>query len=99
MIKGFGRGGRRDLTVKHARPQNKSTTKPRMRTVQGKPMRGISLFMKMGNTIPPIDDPATTMPRAAARYLKNQVRVELVAQLKTAAAPTPQMMPCVRMIW
>lgn len=80
MWKGFGRVGRRDLTVRLAMSMSARIRKPQVRIVQPKPILGISLLTIMGKITPPVEEPAAIMPNAAARLWKNQVGITLIAE-------------------
>ncbi|KAL2680725.1 hypothetical protein Neosp_008328 [[Neocosmospora] mangrovei] len=64
-------GGRRGLTVKHENPISGIMTKPMIRTDQPNPIEeSFNILDKaIGNTTPPIEEPETTTPNAAARFL------------------------------
>jgi hypothetical protein len=82
MWKGFGRGGRRDLTVALATSIRARMRKPQTRIVQPNPILGISLLTMIGKMTPPVEEPAAMIPKAAARFLKNQVGITLIASLQ-----------------
>lgn len=44
--------------------------------VQGNPISGINLDTNIGKITPPRDDPEAMIPKAVARFLKNQVLME-----------------------
>jgi hypothetical protein len=64
-------GGRRAVTVTHEKASMGMSINPMIRTDQPNPNEVLfSIFESaIGITTPPIEDPATTAPRAAARFL------------------------------
>ncbi|RSL78628.1 hypothetical protein CEP51_008045 [Fusarium floridanum] len=67
-------GGRRGLTVKHENPISGTMTNPMIRTDQPNPIdESFNILDKaIGNTTPPIEEPETTIPNAAARFLSKK---------------------------
>lgn len=96
---GRGRGGSRDLTVAHATAISPRKMNAVMRIVHGNPTRGISLTIMMGITKPPIEDPLTMMPNAAARRRKNHVTTLAMGALKHADDATAAQRLCARKNW
>ena len=76
----LGRGCNLDLTVRFAIISRPNIIKAHARIVHGKPIFGISLATIMGNITPPREDPEAIIPNAAARFLKNHVPTELMAE-------------------
>ena len=68
-------GGIRERTVKFAKLSIANIRKAQIRSVQPKPTSGSRWIIMMGKMTPPSEDPATTRPRAAPRFSKNQVDV------------------------
>lgn len=87
------------MTVTQVIAQSPSSMNARIRMAQANPRDSITFVIMMGRTTPPVEDPDTTMPRARARFLKNQVMVELSDALNTALEPRALTMLCARMIW
>ena len=76
----LGRGANLDLTVKLAITSMPRIMNAQTLIVQGKPIFGISLLTMMGKITPPSDEPEAMIPNAAARFLKNHVPTELMAE-------------------
>ena len=62
-----------ERTVKFAKMSSANIRKAQVRIAQPKPTSEIRWTTIMGKMTPPKDDPAATRPRAAPRFLKNQV--------------------------
>jgi hypothetical protein len=65
----FGRGGSLDLMVMLAMVSIVRMINAEMRIAHPNPTWTINLLNMIGNIIPPILDPVTKMPKAAARFL------------------------------
>lgn len=96
---GLGLGGNLDLTVAHVIANNPKKMKATMRMVQGKPTSGINFSIMMGMMNPPMEDPLTMIPNAAARLLKNQVTTLVMQALKHADDAMAAQMLCARKNW
>lgn len=93
---GLGLGGSLDLTVAHAIINNPKKMKAVMRIVHGKPTLGINFSIMMGMMKPPMEEPLTMIPNAAARLLKNQVTTLVMHALKHADEAMAAQMLCAR---
>ncbi len=76
----FGCGVNLDLTVKLAIMSMPNMVKATALIVQGNPICGISLETMIGRITPPNDEPEAIVPNAVARFLKNHVPTELIAE-------------------
>jgi len=75
----LGLGVNLDLTVKLAITSMPRIMKAAALIVHGNPILGMSFETMMGYMTPPKEDPEAMIPKAAARFLKNQVPTELIA--------------------
>ena len=62
-------------TVRTARAQSASVTKPVMRTVHAYPTRAKSCWYMIGQVTPPTPEPASAIPIAVLRYLRKYVEI------------------------
>jgi hypothetical protein len=76
----LGLGVNLDLTVRFAMISNPKIKNAAARIVHGNPIFGISFETIIGNITPPRDDPDAITPNAVARFLKNHVPIELIAE-------------------
>jgi hypothetical protein len=76
----FGFGVNLDLTVRFAMISSPKIKNAAARIVHGNPIFGMSFETIMGKMTPPSDDPDAMTPNAVARFLKNQVPMELIAE-------------------
>lgn len=92
-------GGRRGLTVKHENPISGIMTNPMIRTDQPNPIEeSFNILDKaIGNTTPPIEEPETTTPNAAARFLSKYCETAANAGSCINAIATPMSTPCASM--
>lgn len=66
-----------------------STTKPIMRTVQGKPMRGSSCSAITGKTMPPVAAPLADVEIAMVRFVVKYVETDAMVGQKMRPLPRP----------
>jgi hypothetical protein len=77
---GLGLGVKRVLTVKFAMTSIPRIKKAAALIVHGYPIWGMSFETMIGKITPPREEPDAMMPKAAARFLKNHVPTELIAE-------------------
>ena len=78
-LNGLLEGSILDRTAKFANSSNVKIRNAQIRMAQPKPTSGIKCISMMGKMTPPSDDPAVVRPRAAPRFLKNQVETQVKA--------------------
>lgn len=72
----FGFGDSLDFTVRFAMINIPRIMNAAALIVHGNPISGISFDTIIGKITPPKDDPEVMMPKAVARFLKNQVLMD-----------------------
>ena len=76
----LGLGVNLDLIVRFAIMSIPRIKNAAARMVQGNPIRGMSFETMIGYITPPKEEPDAITPNAVARFLKNQVPIEPIAE-------------------
>jgi len=99
MKKVVVRGGRRDLMATHEKAKRGNMTNPMTRTVHPNSREELfSIFDNaIGRTMPPMDDPHTAKPKAAARFLSKYCDTAAIAGNIRRPMAMPIRMPCASM--
>lgn len=92
-------GGRRDLMTTHEKAKRGNMTNPMTRTVYPNPTEELfSIFDNaIGMTTPPMDDPDTARPKAAARFLSKYCDTAAIAGNNRRPMTMPIRTPCASM--
>jgi len=87
--------GRRGLTVMHEKDMRGIMTKPMMRIDQPKPREeSFNIFdSAIGKTTPPIEEPDTVIPKAAALFLSKYWETAAKAGIWRKAIAVPMRIP------